>query len=147
MNPRKQLPTVPRSEITTSSRDKRRVTMGAMPRLNRRAQVTPESEHLDAVVRDFNRTEARLIELRAKLQDAVIAAVLDGKLSRAEAARRAGYSREHVSRLVTAAEEDRKAAAAALLEGDATAVLVPGSPLEVSMRAAIENSNSTGPRG
>jgi len=77
--------------------------MRTMPRPIRRVEETPESRALDATAREYNRVEGRLLELRERLQRDVIAAVRAG-MSKAEAGRRAGYSREYVSRLVADSE-------------------------------------------
>lgn len=69
-----------------------------MPRHHRKVQDTPELRVFDATVRDYNAAEARLFKLRDKLVEDAIAAIRAG-LSIAEAARRSGYSREHLSRL------------------------------------------------
>lgn len=87
-------------------RDTRRARMRTMPRPIRRVEETPESRALDTTAREFNRVEARLVELRERLKQDVVAAVKAG-MSKAEAARRAGYSREYVSRLVADSETDR----------------------------------------
>lgn len=79
-----------------------------MPRPIRRVQETPESRALDTTAREYNRVEARLIELRERLQRDVVAAVKAG-MSKAEAGRRSGYSREYVSRLVADAEQSEQA--------------------------------------
>jgi hypothetical protein len=76
-----------------------------MPRPIRRVQETPESRTLDVTAREYNRVEARLFELRERLQRDVVAAVKAG-MSKAEAGRRAGYSREYVSRLVADSDSD-----------------------------------------
>lgn len=78
--------------------------MRTMPRPIRKVTETPESRALDTTAREYDRVEKRLLDLREQLKRDVVAAVHAG-LSRAEAARRAGYSREYVSRLV--AEVDR----------------------------------------
>lgn len=78
--------------------------MRTMPRPIRRVEETPESRALDATAREYNQVEARLVKLRGRLQRDVVAAVRAG-MSKAEAARRAGYSREYVSRLVSDAPE------------------------------------------
>lgn len=85
-------------------RDPACVTIRNMPRSPRKVVETPESKALDAVVHDFNQTEERLNELRGQLKQAAIAAVRAG-MSKAEAARRTGYSREYVSRFVDEANE------------------------------------------
>lgn len=69
-----------------------------MPRHHRKVTDTPELREFDATVRDYNTAEARLFKLRDKLVEDAIAAIRAG-LSIAEAARRSGYSREHLSRL------------------------------------------------
>lgn len=86
-----------------------RVTIPHMPRAIRRTPDTPEARALDEIRRAFDRTEAQLERLREQLKAAVIAAVVEGDppMSKAEAARRAGYSREYVSRLVADASERR----------------------------------------
>lgn len=76
--------------------------MRHMPRPNRRVDETDASRRLDATVKEFDELEERLRAVRTRLQADVVAAVQAG-LSKAEAARRAGYSREYVSRLVTEA--------------------------------------------
>lgn len=77
--------------------------MRTVPRYTRAVEETPQAEALEATVREFDRAQARLKALREQLQRDVIAAVQAG-MSKAEAARRTGYSREHVSRLVSEAE-------------------------------------------
>jgi DNA-directed RNA polymerase specialized sigma24 family protein len=76
-----------------------------MPRPNRRVDETDASRRLDDTVKRFDEVEDALRKLRAELQIAVVEAVRAG-LSKAEAARRAGYSREYVSRLVAQADDD-----------------------------------------
>lgn len=78
--------------------------MRTMPRPIRRVQETPESRTLDATAREYNRLEGRLLELRDQLKRDAIAAVRAG-MSKAEAARRSGYTREYISRLVAEAEQ------------------------------------------
>lgn len=77
--------------------------MRTVPRYTRTVEETPEAKALEATVREFDRAQARLKALRDQLQRDMIAAVHAG-MSKAEAARRTGYSREHVSRLVSEAE-------------------------------------------
>jgi hypothetical protein len=79
-----------------------------MPRSVRRVVETPESRALDATAREYHRVEARLYELREQLKRDAIKAVRAG-LTRAEAARRSGYTREYVSRLVIEAEREAAA--------------------------------------
>jgi CRP-like cAMP-binding protein len=76
--------------------------MRSVPRPKRRVDETPEAQALDATAREFHRVEERLEALREQLRRDAIAAVRAG-MSRAEAARRSGYTREYVSRLVTEA--------------------------------------------
>lgn len=75
-----------------------------MPRPIRRVKDTPELRAFDATVREHNDAEARLYELRDKLVADAIKAIRAG-LSIAEAARRSGYSREHLSRLYSEANK------------------------------------------
>lgn len=77
-----------------------------MPRPTRKTVETPESEALDQVARDFHHLEQQLEDLREQLKARVVAAVLAG-MSKAEAGRRAGYSREYVTTLVKAADAER----------------------------------------
>jgi hypothetical protein len=86
------------------SRDPGRVTIRSVPRPIRKVVETPESRALDAVVREFDDVEDRLRTLRDEMKEKAIAAVRAG-MSRAEAARRAKYSREYMSRLVSEANE------------------------------------------
>jgi hypothetical protein len=88
----------------TLIRDKRCVTIAHMPRSARRVAETPEAKALDEVAREFNRVEAQLERLRERLKLRAVEAVRAG-MSKAEAGRRAGYSREYVSALVKAADE------------------------------------------
>lgn len=74
--------------------------MRNVPRGPRQAQETPESLTLDVVAREYNRTEAKLKALHEQLIDATVKAVEAG-MSKSEAARRTGYTREHVSRMVS----------------------------------------------
>lgn len=90
----------PRRKSVTLVREVRRVTIRYVPRGKRRVDETPESAILDATAREFHRVEARLEALREQLRKDAVAAVRAG-MSKAEAARRAGYTREYVSRLVT----------------------------------------------
>lgn len=60
---------------------------------------------MDAVAREFGRVEARLLNLREDLKAKAVAAVRAKAMTAAEAARRSGYSREYISRLVTEAEK------------------------------------------
>ncbi|MEU3452129.1 hypothetical protein ABZ671_00600 [Micromonospora sp. NPDC006766] len=76
-----------------------------MPRSHRKVVETPQSRALDATAREYNQTEDRLAELRDKLVADAIEAIRHGGLSIAEAARRAGYSREHLGRLFAEANE------------------------------------------
>ncbi|MET8278239.1 hypothetical protein [Micromonospora sp. NPDC005174] len=69
-----------------------------MPRSIRKVTDTPQLRVFDATVREYNQVEERLYKLRDKLVEDAIAAIRAG-LSIAEAARRSGYSREHLSRL------------------------------------------------
>jgi hypothetical protein len=70
--------------------------------VTRRVVINREVEALDAVVREYAETEERLRQLEVKMKRAAIEAVRAG-LSRAEAGRRAGWSREYVSRFVNEA--------------------------------------------
>lgn len=79
------------------------MTIRTVPRSRRRVEETPEAQALDATAREFARVEARLEVLREQLRSDAVAAVKAG-MSKAEAGRRAGYSREYVSRLVTEAD-------------------------------------------
>jgi CRP-like cAMP-binding protein len=76
-----------------------------MPRSTRKVADSPEARALDSVRREFDRVEARLEQLREDLKKAAVVAVRAKVMTGAEAARRAGYSREYVSRLVTEAVE------------------------------------------
>lgn len=75
-----------------------------MPRPTRKVTETPESRALDATVGKFDQVEAQLYKLREQMVNDAVLAVRAG-LPVAEAARRTKYSREHLSRLVAAANE------------------------------------------
>ena len=81
-----------------------RGTLVHMPRVVRKIPDTPEVRALDAVAARYNDLESQLEKLRQELKDAVIAAVRSG-LSKSEAARKSGYTREYVSRLVSDANK------------------------------------------
>lgn len=89
----------------TSGRDLTRATIGSMPRPLRKVADTPEARALDSVRREFDKAEARLEDLREQLKAAAVAAVRAKAMTGAEAARRAGYSREYISRLAADAEK------------------------------------------
>lgn len=72
-----------------------------MPRSNRRVADSPELRALDEARRVYDHTEAIQQRQLAELKLAAVLAVLKGGLTRAEAARRAGYTREYMSRLVS----------------------------------------------
>ncbi|GAA0720187.1 hypothetical protein Drose_06475 [Dactylosporangium roseum] len=61
----------------------------------------PEADALDAAAKVFARIEEQFERARADLQAKAIAAI-DADMSVAEAARRAGYTREHLSKVYTA---------------------------------------------
>ncbi|MDG4791978.1 hypothetical protein O7626_39890 [Micromonospora sp. WMMD1102] len=67
-------------------------------------QTGAEATALDEAARAFQRTEALLDRQREDLWNKIVAACRAG-MSKAEAARRTGYSREYVSDLVKAANE------------------------------------------
>jgi hypothetical protein len=75
-----------------------------MPRSTRKITETPESRALDETARKFDEVEAQLYKLREQLVNDAVLAVRAG-LPVAEAARRAKYSREHLSRLIAVANE------------------------------------------
>lgn len=97
-----QVSITPRHRVASLVRDPGRATIRSMPRPLRKVVETPELRALDATTREYNQVEARLYELRDKLLADAIAAIRAG-LSIAEAARRTGYSREHLSRLYSEA--------------------------------------------
>jgi hypothetical protein len=97
-----QAPTQVLTDSVNPVRDLGCAILRVVPRSNRRVVETPESKRLDAVSREFTRAEERLRVLREDLKSATIAAVEAG-LSVSEAARRAGYTREYVSKLVNEA--------------------------------------------
>jgi hypothetical protein len=92
-----------RTRFTTLNHESHCETLLFVPRPLRKSVDTPESRALDESVRAFDRLEAQLERQRADMQAKAVAAVRAG-MSRAEAARRAKYSREYVSRLVSAAD-------------------------------------------
>lgn len=77
-------------------------------------QTGAEAAALDDAARAFQRTEALLDKQREALHAAIVKACR-ANMSKAEAARRTGYSREYISDLVNAA--DRRDAEAAAAEG------------------------------
>lgn len=80
------------------------MTISHMPRSARRATTGPEADALDVAVAEYNETEALLAERHTALIEAMAVAVRAG-MTKAEAARRAGYSREHASKLIDAYEQ------------------------------------------
>jgi hypothetical protein len=73
-----------------------------MPRSTRRVVESPESRAVDEARRAYDKTEALLERQLEDLKTKAIVAILAKKLSIAEAARRVGYSREHMSKVVSA---------------------------------------------
>jgi hypothetical protein len=82
-----------------------------MPRSNRKATTGPAADALDAAVGAYNEVEALLAVRHDELLVAMVKAVRAG-MPKAEAARRAGYSREHGSRLIDAYEREHATDAA-----------------------------------
>lgn len=81
-----------------------------MPRRTRAYQVTKASETLDAAVGKYDAAEKRLNDLAVELKKAVVAMgreVLSKEtdVTMAEVARRVGWSREYVSRIVSDANK------------------------------------------
>lgn len=77
-------------------------TIRHVPRSHRRVEETPESKALDAISREFTRLEERMRPLREQLKAATLAAIEAG-MSVSEAARRSGYTREYVHKLIAQA--------------------------------------------
>lgn len=82
------------------------MTITHMPRSTRRATTGPEADALDRAVAEYNEIEALLAERHGVLIARMAKAVRAG-MPKAEAARRAGYSREHGSKLIDAYERGR----------------------------------------
>src|ERR1700716_1172272 len=98
-----QATTETRADIANLPHRSRYGRLRDMPRSSRRVFVeSPESRALDEARRLADRTEAILERQLEDLKAKAIAAVVTKKLSTTEAARRAGYSREYVSKLVSA---------------------------------------------
>ncbi len=74
-----------------------------MPRA-RNTSTSPEAQAIDEATKAFTRVEAQYERLRAELHAAIVAAVRAG-VSKAEAGRRGGYSREYVTALVKDADQ------------------------------------------
>ncbi len=85
-------------------RDRGHATIRPMPR-PRTNTTSPEATALDQAARDFTKAEQVADTKRKALHAAVVAAVRSG-MSKSEAARRAGYTREHVADVVDKAAED-----------------------------------------
>src|SRR5690348_7472245 len=79
---------------------RKRVRIHHMPRSARRATTGPYADALDIAVAEYNEAEARLAEKHKELIAAMALAVRKNRMPKAEAARRAGYSREHGSKLI-----------------------------------------------
>jgi DNA-directed RNA polymerase specialized sigma subunit len=81
-----------------------------MPRRTRAYQETDASRTLDEVVKRYDRTEKQLAAISAELKEAVVAMgrevlAKQSDLTLAEVARRVGWSREYVSRVVAEANK------------------------------------------
>lgn len=72
--------------------------------ISRNTSTAPEAAAIDEAARVYDKAEAAFNRAREELHRRIVAAVRVG-VSRAEAARRSGYTREYVSGLVKAAEE------------------------------------------
>jgi hypothetical protein len=80
-----------------------------MPRA-RNTSTGASAEAFDAAARAFDEAEKALEAARARFHETLVAAIAD-EMSFAEAGRRSGYSREHLSKLhakLTAPEAPRK---------------------------------------
>ena len=106
MGARSQIGAKTRTDVAPWIRDPGCATITDVPRPRRAPSVGPAADALDEARRTFDRTERQLERLRDELKCAVIAAVRAG-MSKAEAGRRSGYSREYVTTLVKAADADR----------------------------------------
>lgn len=78
-----------------------------MPRPRIRAKDTAYLRELDAAVREYERAERRLEQATERMMAALLVALDDKEtnLSVTEAARRMGYSREQLSRIVSQRRE------------------------------------------
>lgn len=65
-----------------------------------RSVATDEEQRLERATRAYRRAERTLSDRRSELHQAVTAAVAAG-MSKSEAARRTGYTREYVTTLVS----------------------------------------------
>lgn len=75
-----------------------------MPRA-RNTSTSPEADALDAAAKAFARLERQIEEARALLQGSAVDAIRSG-MSVAEAARRAGYTREYMSKVYAMAQRE-----------------------------------------
>jgi hypothetical protein len=91
-----------RSQVAHSTREHGRGTITGMPRA-KNSTTGPEAEALDAAALARDEAEKHASEARLNVVKAMIAAI-DAKMSVAEAARRAGYTREHASKLYATAK-------------------------------------------
>ena len=109
MRSRSQTTPATRGDVAPLVRDPGRVTITDVPRPRRAPTTGPEADALDEARRTFDRIEAQLEKQRDVLKAAIVRAVRGGDMPKAEAGRRSGYSREYVTALVKAAEEQRAA--------------------------------------
>jgi CRP-like cAMP-binding protein len=94
-----------RYRFATPVRTPGRVTITHMPRSGRHSTDSPEGDAIDVAAEELTRAEETAEAKRRQLLDAMVQAAQVG-MSKAEIARRAGYSREHASKVI--AEEIRK---------------------------------------
>lgn len=98
-------PARPRTKSVTLVRDMTHATIRSVPRGPRKVNVSDELLAFDKLVREFELAEARATKLREQVLESMVTNVRAEKLTIAEAARRTGYSREHLSRYYTDANK------------------------------------------